>query len=70
MDKDMMKNLVNYVVGKPFPRKHTIMDVDDVYQIRVFSPSQIFECTKGTNNNRRSLITFQNRKTVKCVVLT
>lgn len=33
MDKDMMKNLVNYVVGKPFPRKHTIMDVDDVYQI-------------------------------------
>ncbi|XP_049381302.1 uncharacterized protein LOC125845833 [Solanum stenotomum] len=65
MDKDMMKNLVKYVIGKPFPRKHTVMDVDDVYGIRVLSPSQILESTKGTNNNTRLLITFQNRENCK-----
>ncbi|KAG5591967.1 hypothetical protein H5410_042481 [Solanum commersonii] len=65
MDKEMMNNLVKYVMGKPFPRKHTVMDVDDVYGIRVFSPSQILECTKGTNNNIRLLITFQNRENCK-----
>ncbi|KAH0648224.1 hypothetical protein KY285_033472 [Solanum tuberosum] len=65
MDKEMMKNLVKYVIGKPFPRKHTVMDVDDVYGIRVFSPSQILESTKGTNNNTRLLITFQNRENCK-----
>ncbi|KAL3361412.1 hypothetical protein AABB24_014362, partial [Solanum stoloniferum] len=65
MDKEMMNSLVKYVIGKPFPRKHTVMDVDDVYGIRVFSPSQILESTKGTNSNTRLLITFQNRENCK-----
>ncbi|KAK6782658.1 hypothetical protein RDI58_020454 [Solanum bulbocastanum] len=65
MDKEMMKNLVKYVIGKSFPRKHTVMDVDDVYRIRVFSPSQILESTKGTNNNTQLLITFQNKENCK-----
>lgn len=41
-----MKNLVKYVVGKPFPRKHTIMDVDDVsaHQKSLNAPRTTDDC--------------------------
>ncbi|WMV42878.1 hypothetical protein MTR67_036263, partial [Solanum verrucosum] len=42
MDKEMMNSLVKYVIGKPFPRKHTVMDVDDVYGIRNRENCKVF----------------------------
>ncbi|KAH0642598.1 hypothetical protein KY290_035316 [Solanum tuberosum] len=42
MDKDMMKNLMKYVIGKSFPCKHAVMDVDDVYGIRNTENCKIF----------------------------
>lgn len=68
-DKEMMNYLLRYVIGKPFPRKHTVVmeadDDDDGYGIRMLTPSQIFESTEGTKKNTRYLVTFQNREKAK-----
>ncbi|TMX01673.1 hypothetical protein EJD97_023931 [Solanum chilense] len=63
-DKNMMDYLVRYVIdNKPFPHKHTIMKVDDIYGIRMFTPSQIFQSTEEPKNkNVRYLITNQKNE--------
>ncbi|WMV23860.1 hypothetical protein MTR67_017245 [Solanum verrucosum] len=68
-DKELMKYLVKYVIGKPFACKHTVMeDVDEVYGIRVFSPLQILETTQGMTTNTRCIITFQNKEKCKMFI--
>ncbi|XP_010317351.1 uncharacterized protein [Solanum lycopersicum] len=62
--KSTDKNMMDYVIdNKPFPHKHTIMKVDDIYGIRMFTPSQIFQSTEEPKNkNVRYLITNQKNE--------
>ncbi|KAM3322982.1 hypothetical protein P3S67_004133 [Capsicum chacoense] len=63
-DQKMMNNLVKYVMGKPFPDRHTVMeDVDECYGMRGFTPSEIFESAKGPRE--LYFITFQDLKKAK-----
>ncbi|PHT95437.1 hypothetical protein T459_03319 [Capsicum annuum] len=63
-DQKIMNNLVKYVMGKPFPDRHTVMeDVDERYGMRGFTPSEIFESAKGPRE--LYFITFQDLKKAK-----